>query len=53
MQRALLQMPDDGEGVALLQRLNLDGFAAGEGKLFDGIAAMVKAVDAASHVAPA
>lgn len=53
MQRALLQMPDDGEGMALLQRLNLDGFAAGEGKLFDGIAAMVKVVDAASHVAPA
>ena len=53
LQRALLQMSGDAEGKALLQRLNLDGFAAGEDKLFDGIAAMVKVVDAASHVAPA
>jgi phosphonate transport system substrate-binding protein len=53
LQGALLHMSGDAEGKALLQRLNLDGFAAGEDRLFDGIAAMVKAVDAASHVAPA
>lgn len=53
LQGALLHMSGDAEGKALLQRLNLDGFAAGGDRLFDGIAAMVKAVDAASHVAPA
>ena len=47
MQAALLGMGNDAEGVELLRQLNLDGFARGEPKLFDGIAAMMRAVDRA------
>jgi phosphonate transport system substrate-binding protein len=44
MQTILLSMRDDGEGAALLKILNLDGFIAGEERLFDGIAAMARTV---------
>lgn len=52
MQRALLGMAEDPGGRALLARLNLDGFTAGQEALFDGIAAMARVVGAADH-APA
>lgn len=52
MQRALLGMAEDPGGRALLARLNLDGFIAGQEALFDGIAAMARVVGAADH-APA
>ncbi|MBK8638277.1 MAG: PhnD/SsuA/transferrin family substrate-binding protein [Chromatiaceae bacterium] len=51
MRQVLLEMGRDADGAALLRRLNLDGFVAGEEALFEGIAHMVKAVDAASHAA--
>lgn len=38
LQDVLLQMQGDPAGVALLRKLNLDGFQAGEPSLFDGIA---------------
>jgi len=33
----LLGMSDDAEGRRLLRHLNLDGFTAGDSRLFDGI----------------
>lgn len=45
MQRVLVAMRDDPEGLVLLGKLNLNGFAPGEDKLFEGIAAMMRAVD--------
>jgi len=42
VQSALMQMRDDPEGAGLLQRLNLDGFAAGSPALFDGVAEMFR-----------
>lgn len=36
-QQVLLHMPRDAEGRRLLQELNLDGFTAGEERLFDSI----------------
>lgn len=45
IQAMLLGMGRDAEGLALLRQLNLDGFVRGEPKLFDGIAAMMRAVD--------
>lgn len=47
MQAVLLGMAGDAEGAALLGQLNLDGFVRGEPKLFDSIAAMMRAVDRA------
>jgi phosphonate transport system substrate-binding protein len=46
MQSVLARMQDDPEGVALLQRLNLDGFEAGTPALFDGVEAMFRTVGA-------
>ncbi len=46
MQKVLLGMRDDAEGAALLRSLNLDGFVAGDGHLFDSIAVMARAVAA-------
>lgn len=50
MQRVLLRMSNDPDGRMLMKRLNLDGFAAGEKSLFDGIASMVRVVDGAVDV---
>lgn len=44
MQTVLLGMARDPEGAPLLKQLNLDGFVRGEPKLFDSIAAMMRAV---------
>lgn len=43
MQDVLLGMHQDPEGLALLKRLNLDGFIKGEQKLYDGVANMMRA----------
>jgi phosphonate transport system substrate-binding protein len=48
MQRVLVEMASDAEGRDLLKRLNLDGFTAGNERLFDGIAAMAAVVDGAT-----
>lgn len=45
MRQALIEMPNDPAGRQVLQRLNLDGFIAGEPALFDGIAEIVRVVD--------
>lgn len=37
MQEALVGMGSDSEGRALLKRLNLDGFARDDPRVFDGI----------------
>lgn len=42
MQKVLLAMNHDPEGAALLKTLNLDGFVAGDERLFDSIAAMAR-----------
>ncbi len=42
----LLAMAADAAGAALLRRLNLDGFAAADMGLFDGIAGMMRFVEA-------
>jgi phosphonate transport system substrate-binding protein len=47
MRAVLLGMAADGEGVALLRQLNLDGFVAGAPALFYSIAGMMRAVDRA------
>lgn len=46
MQEALLGMSQSAAGQDLLRRLNLDGFVTGEDSLFDGIARMMRALDA-------
>jgi phosphonate transport system substrate-binding protein len=43
MQNFLLGMHQDPEGLALLKRLNLDGFIKGESRLYDGVAEMMRA----------
>jgi phosphonate transport system substrate-binding protein len=43
--RALLGMPGSRRGMQLLERLNIDGFMRAEPALFDGIRALVRAVD--------
>jgi phosphonate transport system substrate-binding protein len=50
VRQVLLGMADDPGGTGLLQRLNLDGFTPGDAALFDGVAKMMRALDA-SHVA--
>lgn len=45
MQEALLGMSQTPAGQALLKRLNLDGFVAGDDALFDGIARMMRALN--------
>lgn len=42
MQAVLLGMQDDKEGRQLLQRLNLDGFAAGQPSLYNSVADMMR-----------
>lgn len=44
VQRAMLQMNKDAEGEALLRRLRLDGFTAGNPELFNNIRRMMVAV---------
>lgn len=46
MQRALLDMSKDAEGLALLKKLNLSGFVQADPKIYDGIADMVKVLEA-------
>jgi phosphonate transport system substrate-binding protein len=46
-QLVILGMQRDPQGLELLARLNLDGFAVGEPALFDSIARMTRAVDQA------
>lgn len=48
MQDVLVGMAGDPEGVALLRRLNLDGFTVETPDLFDSIAEMWRATEAAS-----
>lgn len=42
MQEVLLDMKNDAQGRALLDRLKLDGFIAGSPKLYDSVAEMMK-----------
>lgn len=42
LQDTLLGMKDDKEGKALLSEMGLDGFVAGNDRLFDGIASLLK-----------
>jgi phosphonate transport system substrate-binding protein len=44
LQRALLDMPREEEGRALLRALNLDGFVAGSPALFDSIRRLARSV---------
>lgn len=43
MQALLLNMQNDAEGRALLERFKLDGFIPGTPKLYDSVAAMIRA----------
>lgn len=43
MRQTLIAMPADEEGARLLGQLHLDGFVAGEERLFDGITEMMRA----------
>jgi len=47
VQRVLLGMAADDEGVGLLRQLNLDGFVRGDPTLYDGIAGMMRALEGA------
>jgi len=51
MQRVLLEMPNDPQGLALLKKLNLDGFIEGEPRLYEGIARMAGAVNGYRYAA--
>ncbi len=44
MQKLLLDMPNDAEGRALLKELNLDGFVAGDAKLFKRVEQVIRAL---------
>lgn len=44
MQRALLKMSDDSEGIKLLQRLNINGFVAADKKLYRNVYLMMRRV---------
>jgi len=44
LQRALLGMAADPQGLALLKRLNLEGFAPGTAQLYDRVAEMMQAL---------
>jgi phosphonate transport system substrate-binding protein len=46
LQSVLVGMQNDDEGRKLLSEMGLDGFIAGNYQLFDGIAALIKEVDA-------
>lgn len=43
VRRLLLSMHQDAEGAALLRRINLDRFIAGDMRLYDGVAEMMRA----------
>lgn len=43
MRRTLIGMSSDADGAKLLSQLHLDGFVAGEDRMFDSIAAMMPA----------
>ncbi|MFZ2300324.1 MAG: PhnD/SsuA/transferrin family substrate-binding protein [Gallionella sp.] len=49
IQQVLFRMTHDEEGGRLLDRLNLDGFVYGDGRLFDGIEEMSRFVDKARN----
>ena len=42
MQKILMEMKDDAQGRALLERLKLGGFIAGSPRLYDGVADMMR-----------
>ena len=44
MQRALLTMSDDADGIVLLKRLNIDGFALADKKLYRSVFLMMRRV---------
>ena len=44
LQRVLMQMATDPEGAALLKRLNIDGFVAGDPRLYDSVASTMRAL---------
>lgn len=52
IQQVLLDMENSKDGSQLLNKLNLNGFIAGDNQLFDGIADMVKLVDGSKNAAP-
>ena len=52
MQRVLLHMEQDKDGLRLLSILNLDGFVRGENHLYDGIAEMARFTGKAKNDAP-
>jgi phosphonate transport system substrate-binding protein len=43
MQRVLIGMKDDPTGRRLLERLNIDGFVAGDKRMYDDVAKMMRA----------
>lgn len=43
MQRVLIGMKDDPTGRQLLERLNIDGFVAGDKRMYDDVAKMMRA----------
>lgn len=43
MQSVLMSMPDDLTGKMLLNRLNIDGFVAGDAHMYDDVAKMMRA----------
>jgi phosphonate transport system substrate-binding protein len=52
MQRVLLHMAHDTDGLRLLNALNLDGFARGENHLYDGIEEMSRLVGKSKNDVP-
>ena len=44
MRQTLIAMASDAEGTRLLQQLKLDGFVAGDERLYDGVAEMMRVV---------
>ncbi len=49
LRRAFIGMRDDVEGMALLERLNLDGFAIEPDSIYDGIDAAAKLLEASGE----
>jgi phosphonate transport system substrate-binding protein len=43
MRKVLVEMPQDLTGKMLLDRLNIDGFVAGERRMYDSVATMMRA----------
>jgi len=44
MQRVLIEMNQDPDGIKLLQRLNLDGFIVADSKLYQGVYKMMRRI---------